>query len=110
MLRDINMAHLRDSRTSASSTEIPTINFTQTLERSSSHPDPADDAPEQYDRRESDYQVKATLTDVLNDGRVKSSPHSSRRVQNVLMDTERELRKHRRQSRRSSERLSSFKG
>lgn len=110
MLRGIDMAHLRDSEPSASSTEVPTVNSTQTLERSSSHPDPADDVPENYDRRESDYQVKATLTDLLNDGRVKSSPHSSRRVQNALMDTERELRKHRRQSRRSSERRSFFEG
>lgn len=97
------MASLRHVQFPSSTTDIPIANPTSSLERSSSYSTPTD-TPDEAHERESDHQVKATLTELLNDARVRSNPHGSRRVQNALMETERELRKQRRRSsRRSSE-------
>lgn len=97
------MASLRHIQFPSSTTHIPTTTSTSSLERASSYSTPTD-TPGEAHERESEHQVKATLTELLNDARVRSNPHGSRRVQNALMDTERELRKQRRRSsRRSSE-------
>ncbi|OJJ78582.1 uncharacterized protein ASPGLDRAFT_93867, partial [Aspergillus glaucus CBS 516.65] len=82
-----------------SSNNIPTLRSTPSLERSSSYENPVSNPPSEVsNQREPEYQVKATLTELLNDTRVKSSTNGSRRVQNALMETEQELRQQRRQS------------
>ena len=97
------MASLRHIQFPSSTTQIPATTSTPSLERASSYSTPTD-TPDEAHKRESDHQVKATLTELLNDARVRSNPHGSRRVQNALMETERELRKQRRRSfRRNSE-------
>ncbi|GLB06081.1 hypothetical protein AtubIFM57258_001377 [Aspergillus tubingensis] len=45
-----------------------------------------------------DHKVKAALTELLNDDGVRSNARGSRSVQNLLMDTEKALRKQRRES------------
>ncbi|GKZ94067.1 hypothetical protein AnigIFM59636_007430 [Aspergillus niger] len=45
-----------------------------------------------------DHKVKAALTELLNDDGVKCNARGSRSVQNLLMDTEKALRKQRRES------------
>ncbi|BCR90138.1 uncharacterized protein ACHE_60024S [Aspergillus chevalieri] len=93
------MTSLRDIQPLTSSNNIPTLRSTPSLERSSSYDSPVDNSPSEINnQREPDYQVKATLTELLNDARVKSSTNGSRRVQNALMETEQELRQQRRQS------------
>jgi len=93
------MTSLRDIQPLTSSNNIPTLRSTPSLERSSSYDSPVDNSPNEINnQREPDYQVKATLTEFLNDARVKSSTNGSRRVQNALMETEQELRQRRRRS------------
>jgi hypothetical protein len=48
--------------------------------------------------RDYHYQIKATLTNILNDDRVKHNPSGSRCVQKVLLENEHDLRKQRRHS------------
>jgi hypothetical protein len=48
--------------------------------------------------RDYHHQLKATLTDILNDDRVKHNPNGSRCVQKVLLETEQDMRKRRKAS------------
>ncbi|KAJ5542449.1 hypothetical protein N7461_008452 [Penicillium sp. DV-2018c] len=54
------------------------------------------DADEQA--RACQHQIKATLTDILNDDRVRHNPDGSRNVQKILLENEHEIRKQRRHS------------
>jgi hypothetical protein len=48
--------------------------------------------------RDYHYQVKATLTNILNDDRVKHDPSGSRCLQRILLENEQDMRKQRRHS------------
>ncbi|OQE91959.1 hypothetical protein PENNAL_c0008G10284 [Penicillium nalgiovense] len=94
----------------ASSTELPTLRSTPPITRSissysmpcrsdpllSSFENTTDVANDQI--RDYHYQVKATLTNILNDDRVKHNPSGSRCLQNILLENEKDMRKQRRHS------------
>lgn len=48
--------------------------------------------------RDYHQQVKATLTNILNDDRVKHNPNGSRCVQAILLENEHDMRRQRRES------------
>jgi hypothetical protein len=48
--------------------------------------------------RDYHHQVKATLTNILNDDRVKHNPNGSRCVQKILLENEQDMRKQRKES------------
>lgn len=48
--------------------------------------------------RDYHHQIKATLTNILNDDRVKHDPSGSRCVQKILLENEQDMRKQRRHS------------
>lgn len=92
------MPHRRALPSTASTDQIQTTHDHQALERSASFSEALNERPSLFAERESENQVKATLTGLLNDRRVKSSPDNSRRVQEALIRTEQELREQRRRS------------
>ncbi|KAJ5143694.1 uncharacterized protein N7515_002481 [Penicillium bovifimosum] len=59
---------------------------------------PADSGNADDQVLECQHQIKATLTDILNDDRVKHNPDGSRCVQKALLDNEHDMRKQRRHS------------
>ncbi|KAJ5608085.1 hypothetical protein N7537_004704 [Penicillium hordei] len=97
-------------RPAATSTELPTLNSTPSITRSiTSYPMPCQKDPlvpsfgnatdATYDQiRDHHHQVKATLTNILNDDRVKHNPSGSRCVQRILLENEQDMRKQRRHS------------
>ncbi|KAJ5320200.1 hypothetical protein PENANT_c010G06723 [Penicillium antarcticum] len=91
----------------ASSTRVPTINSTPNMKRSitsySTRDDPTGTNPSTPSHTSDTHlneqqQVKATLTNILNDDRVKHNPNGSRCVQKILLENEHDMRKHRKQS------------
>ncbi|KAJ5194063.1 hypothetical protein N7491_001399 [Penicillium cf. griseofulvum] len=101
------MACPYQSKQAATSTELPAIHRTPSIPRSStsySTPGEKDPAVSSSGNATNDdisdyhHQVKATLTNILNDDRVKHNPSGSRCVQNILLDNEQDMRKQRRRS------------
>ncbi|OGE53938.1 hypothetical protein PENARI_c007G10127 [Penicillium arizonense] len=102
------MAHQsRTMHPAASSNSVPTINSTRDMKRSitsySTRDDPTGTNPNTPSHTSvtllSDrQQVKATLTNILNDDRVKHNPNGSRCVQNILLENEHDMRKQRKRS------------
>ena len=97
----------------AASTKLSTLHSTPTIPRSITpdsiirQKDPqgtifgiATDANNATNAQIRDYQcqVKATLTNILNDDRVKHDPSGSRYVQERLLENEQDMRKQRRHS------------
>ncbi|KAI2864782.1 hypothetical protein CBS63078_5529 [Aspergillus niger] len=93
----------------ASADKVPTIHTIQPMKRSTSY-SPTQESDEEYKQHVkkdsasstvacgNDHKVKAALTELLNDDGVKCNARGSRSVQNLLMDTEKALRKQRRES------------
>ncbi|OQD67976.1 hypothetical protein PENPOL_c003G07796 [Penicillium polonicum] len=100
----------QNKRPVATSTELRTVNSTPSITRSitsysmprqkdplvSSFGNATDTANDQI--RDYHHQVKATLTNILNDDRVKHDPSGSRCVQKILLENEQDMRKQRRHS------------
>ncbi|GKZ18184.1 hypothetical protein AbraIFM66951_000357 [Aspergillus brasiliensis] len=94
----------------ASADKVPTIHTVHPMKRSTSYSptqESDDDQHKQHIKKDSasstvacgnDHKVKAALTELLNDDGVRSNARGSRSVQNLLMDTEKALRKQRRES------------
>ncbi|PWY83098.1 hypothetical protein BO94DRAFT_118485 [Aspergillus sclerotioniger CBS 115572] len=86
----------------ASSNKVPSLHTIQPMKRSISYSPAQDDehiaSSKASESRGSDHMVKAALMELLNDDGVKASARGSRSVQNLLMDTEKALRKQRRES------------
>ncbi|KAJ5811213.1 hypothetical protein N7447_010729 [Penicillium robsamsonii] len=94
----------------ATSTELPTLRLSPSLRRSltsysiprrkdpllSSFGNVTDASNDQL--RDYHHRVKATLTNILNDDRIKHNPSGSRYVQKILLENEQDMRKHRRYS------------
>ncbi|KAJ5502321.1 hypothetical protein N7463_005195 [Penicillium fimorum] len=94
----------------ATSTELPTLHRSPSLKRSltsysiprqkdplvSSFGNATDASNDQL--RDYHHQVKATLTNILNDDRMKHNPSGSRCVQKILLENEQDMRKQRRHS------------
>ncbi|KAF7590994.1 hypothetical protein BBP40_002188 [Aspergillus hancockii] len=99
----------KNPQPAASTNLLPTIHSTPTIRRSVTsttgvgHDEPVSrlshhaKEPSQEAINYS-LQMKTALTELLNDGRVKGSTHGSRCLQNILMQTEREMRNERRKS------------
>jgi hypothetical protein len=109
--KDFGVRQKLDS--AASATKVPTVNSIQNMKRFSSYSALLEENSEatstispagvktnngDQDTRSSENMVKAALTEFLNDGEVKNNPDGNRCVQNLLMKTEREWRKQRRNS------------
>ncbi|EAW13618.1 uncharacterized protein ACLA_043370 [Aspergillus clavatus NRRL 1] len=98
----------------ASANQIPTLPSTTSDRRSASYNPPVDDdentpggdlspkplAGANIDMQIREYHnsIKATLTALLNDERVRQNPGGSKCVQTGLLETERDLRKEKRKS------------
>ncbi|KAL2871208.1 uncharacterized protein BJX67DRAFT_343800 [Aspergillus lucknowensis] len=97
------MAPLQNGKT-ASASNIPTIQNLKHEKRSISYnatPEERTVSPEpdnRVDQAGCDQLLKASLMGILNSGEVKSDGRG-RKVQNLLMETEKDWRKQRRQSR-----------
>ncbi|CAG8890987.1 unnamed protein product [Penicillium egyptiacum] len=104
------MAHSpRNTHPAATSAELPTVRSTPPITRSitsysiprqedlassfGNATDATDDQIHDYH-----YQVKATLTNILNDDRVKHNPSGSRCIQRILLVNEQDMRRRRRHS------------
>lgn len=111
IIRTSKMARApQNKRPAATSTELSTLNSTPYITRSiTSHSTPHQKDPlvpgfgDSTDAisdqtRDQCHQVKATLTNILNDDRVKHNPSGSRCVQNILLENEQDMRKQRRHS------------
>lgn len=104
---------LRDIQPAPSAQGIPTIRSTgQVTKRTASYTTPAKSSSETTisqnshcqkidEVRHYDQELKAGLTQLLNEGKDKSSMQGRRFVQNKLMETERELRKQHKESLKS---------
>ncbi|KAJ5931657.1 hypothetical protein N7516_006146 [Penicillium verrucosum] len=105
------MAHpLQNKCPAATSTDLPTLNSTPSIARlitSYSLPHQIDPLVSGFGNttdatnnqiRDYHHQVKATLTNILNDDRVKHDPCGSRCVQKILLENEQDMRKQRRHS------------
>ncbi|KAJ5747626.1 uncharacterized protein N7511_009322 [Penicillium nucicola] len=97
----------RIMHSAASSTRVPTIHSTPNIQRSitshSTRDDPTGTNPGTPSHTSNTHlsdqqQVKATLTNILNDDRVKRNPNGSRCVQNILLENEHDMRKQRKHS------------
>ncbi|EKV09424.1 hypothetical protein Pdw03_8588 [Penicillium digitatum] len=99
----------QNKHSAATSTELPTLHSTPSIKRSSSCSTPRQNDPlvssfgnatDATNDRPRDYhhQVKATLTNILNDDRVKHDPSGTRCVQKILLENEQDMRKQRRHS------------
>ncbi|CAI7611300.1 unnamed protein product [Penicillium discolor] len=100
----------QNKRLAATSTKLPTLNSTPSITRSitsysmprqkdplvSSFGNATDATNDQI--RDYHHQVKATLTNILNDDRVKHDPSGTRCVQEILLENEQNMRKQRRDS------------
>ncbi|BCS23733.1 uncharacterized protein APUU_40177A [Aspergillus puulaauensis] len=89
-------------RPSASANKIPTVERPRDTKRSISYNSPSDAPSISPSRQKSDQSgcgnmIKASLTGILNSGEVKTAA-GSRKVQDMLMETERNLREQRRRS------------
>lgn len=95
----------------ATSTKVPTLRLAPSIKRSTtSHSTPcqldesiqseSDNITTATDKqlRDYHYQVKATLTNILNDDRVKHNPDGTRCVQKILLENEHDMRKQRKES------------
>ncbi|KAB8075127.1 hypothetical protein BDV29DRAFT_172513 [Aspergillus leporis] len=93
----------------ASANRLPTIHSTPAIKRSVTsttavgHDEPGSISTHQVKGQNQEainysLQMKTALTELLNDGRVKGSTHGSRCLQNILMQTERDMRSERRKS------------
>lgn len=98
----------------ASADKVPTIHTIHPMKRSTSYsPTAQQSGDDEYKHHQhhikkdsasstvacgNDHKVKAALTELLNDDGVRSNARGSRSVQNLLMDTERALRKQRKES------------
>ncbi|GAQ41598.1 hypothetical protein ABZX51_004664 [Aspergillus tubingensis] len=98
----------------ASANKVPTIHTIHPMKRSTSYsPAAQESGDDEYKHHHhhikkdsasstvacgNDHKVKAALTELLNDDGVRSNARGSRSVQNLLMDTEKALRKQRRES------------
>jgi hypothetical protein len=100
------MARPPNKHSAATAIKLPTVNSNPSLTRSlTSH-----SLPDQKETQTADsgnandqvldcqHQIKATLTDILNDDRVKHNPDGSRCVQKILLENEHDMRKQRRHS------------
>ncbi|KAL3459793.1 hypothetical protein BJX64DRAFT_290960 [Aspergillus heterothallicus] len=103
------MSATMNKHPSASTTKIPTIQSLQTAAnkrsisytatpegREPSSPSSSKDKTK-IDPAECDQRLKASLTEMLNSGEVKSDSRG-RKVQNLLMETQKDLRRQRRAS------------
>ncbi|GIC92480.1 uncharacterized protein Aud_008946 [Aspergillus udagawae] len=94
----------------ASANQLPTLHSAIADKRSASYTSPANDhdsSPVKYvspgsnidiQIREYHNSIKATLTALLNDQRVRKNPDGSKCVQSFLLEAERNLRKEKRKS------------
>ncbi|KAL5684655.1 hypothetical protein EMGR_005540 [Emarellia grisea] len=94
----------------ASANQLPTLHSATADRRSASYTSPANDhesSPAKYvsprsnidiQIREYHNSIKATLTALLNDQRVRKNPDGSKCVQSFLLEAERNLRKEKRKS------------
>ncbi|KAJ5347084.1 hypothetical protein MYU51_019907 [Penicillium brevicompactum] len=93
----------------ATSIKLPTLRLAPSLKRSTTYSTPCEENAIQPDSenstaamdtqlRDYHYQVKATLTNILNDERVKHNPNGSRCVQEILLENEHDMRRQRRES------------
>jgi hypothetical protein len=112
MIIEHKMAMDRPSQnhSAASSTKLPTLRLAPSIKRSTtSHPMSLHDqsthsqseiVTSATDEQLRDYhcQIKATLTNILNDDRVKHNPNGSRCVQKKLLENEQDMRKQRKES------------
>ncbi|KAL1882514.1 hypothetical protein Plec18167_002930 [Paecilomyces lecythidis] len=101
---------LRDMQPVPSAQGIPTLRSNApATKRTASYTSPTTSSPETTtsqsthceqidDVRHYDQELKAGLTQLLNEGKDKSSMQGRRFVQNKLMETERELRKQHKES------------
>lgn len=105
------MDHRPPTRTqpAASANKLPTIHSNPVMKRSFSStatvdPDrPTSASTDQAKERNKqalsyNLQMKTALTELLNDARAKGRGQGSRCLQNILMDTERQMRDNRRKS------------
>ncbi|KAJ5171488.1 uncharacterized protein N7500_004271 [Penicillium coprophilum] len=100
----------QNTHPAATSTELPTLHWAPSIKRSitsssiprqkdplvSSFGNATDDKSDKL--RDYHHQIKATLTNMLNDDRMKHNPSGSRCVQKVLLENEKDMRKQRRHS------------
>ncbi|KAF7131231.1 hypothetical protein CNMCM5793_004281 [Aspergillus hiratsukae] len=94
----------------ASANQLPTIHSAIADKRSASYTSPANDHESSTPKyispgsnidvqiREYHNSIKATLTALLNDQRVRKNPDGSKCVQSFLLEAERNLRKEKRKS------------
>lgn len=86
------------SKPSASQTQIPTVHSLQnTNTRRSVSYNAQDPPPHKVDETDADNMMKASLTGLLNSQEVRSEARE-RKVQDMLMDTQKDLREKRRAS------------
>ncbi|KAJ0417944.1 hypothetical protein BJY00DRAFT_315341 [Aspergillus carlsbadensis] len=93
------------TKPTASANKVPTIQSLKATKRSvSSNATPeehavsrSDDKKKTIDQAGCDQMLKASLTGILNSGEVKSDARG-RKVQNLLMETQKDLRRQRRES------------
>ncbi|KGO77054.1 hypothetical protein PITC_005790 [Penicillium italicum] len=100
----------QNKHSAATSTTLPTLHSTPSITRSitsdsiSRQKDPLvsslGNTTDATNAQIRDYhlQVKATLTNILNDDRVKHDPSGTRCVQKILLENEQDMRKQRRHS------------
>lgn len=91
----------------ASANKVPTIRPSVSISRSCSyHPstggsnanlEPSDKIKSNEQNLHYDRQVKTATTELLNDVRVESTPQRGRHLLNILMETEQDMRKQRRE-------------
>ncbi|KAK4867597.1 hypothetical protein LT330_001107 [Penicillium expansum] len=100
----------QNRHSAATSTELPTLHSPPSITRSitsysmprqkdplvSSFGNATDATNDQI--RDYHHQVKATLTNILNDDRVKHDPRGTRCVQKILLENEQDMREQRRHS------------
>lgn len=93
----------------ATSIKLPTLRLAPSVKRSTTYSTPHENESLHYEPEKSTsatdmqlrdyhYQVKATLTNILNDDRVKHNPNGSRCVQEILLENEKTMRRKRRES------------
>jgi hypothetical protein len=92
----------------ATSTKVPTLRLAPSIKRSTTLYPRLDESRESESDsitsatdaqlRDYHYQVKATLTNILNDDRVKHNPNGSRCVQKILLENEHDMRKQRKET------------
>ncbi|KAJ5474479.1 hypothetical protein N7475_004045 [Penicillium sp. IBT 31633x] len=97
----------RSKHPAATSAKLPTIKSAPSIARSiTSYSTPCEKDPTisgfgnatEDEILDHQHQVKATLTNILNDDRVKHNPDGTRCVQKILLENEKDMREQRRHS------------